>query len=239
MMTKGVLGKFKNALLVVTLGITLAAGITFATTIWQGTTWISDGEVISAGSLKANLDYLYEQVEELSGFSGISSYTSPGNYTYVVADGVSKIKVEVAGAGGGGGTAGATGTTGGDSSFSGNGENIVGTGGAGGIGSFDDTTSSDKRHGKAHVSGTGGDFHIEGKGGAGGMGGTKEYQSRQYDIMFDGHSGNNGGLAVSVIDVTEGQSFSVSVGAGGAGAQEAQYYGGGDGGDGYVIITNF
>ncbi len=48
---------------VIALGILFAAGITFAAnTTWQGTTWITDGSVISATKMQSNFDYLYERV---------------------------------------------------------------------------------------------------------------------------------------------------------------------------------
>lgn len=39
----------------------LFTGTVAFATVWPGTTWIADGEVIAAATLKANLDYLFER----------------------------------------------------------------------------------------------------------------------------------------------------------------------------------
>lgn len=82
MNTKTTFNTLKNATVVIALGIGLAAGTTFASnTTWQGTTWINDGSVISATSLKDNLNYLKEQVTAggLWTQNGANAYYNSGN----------------------------------------------------------------------------------------------------------------------------------------------------------------
>ena len=55
------MNNLKSTTLIIALGILLAGGITFATAVWQGTAWITNGATISADRLKADLDYLYER----------------------------------------------------------------------------------------------------------------------------------------------------------------------------------
>lgn len=48
--------------------VVLSAGVTLAVAVWQGTDWITDGEVITADTLKDDLDYLYERTNPSTNF---------------------------------------------------------------------------------------------------------------------------------------------------------------------------
>jgi len=59
---KNLSNKLRGVVIIVALGILFSSGITFAAYIWQGTTWINNGAVISADKIKTNFDYLYSQL---------------------------------------------------------------------------------------------------------------------------------------------------------------------------------
>ncbi len=52
--------KLKSSILILVLGISLAAGVTFAG--WVGTSNMTTGSVITASDIKDNFDYLYDQI---------------------------------------------------------------------------------------------------------------------------------------------------------------------------------
>lgn len=145
--------------------------------------------------------------------------------TFIVPDGVSQLKVTVAGAGSGsisyGTSATDNATSGGASSFSMGGTIITANGGVRPV-------RSSPALGPHHGTASGGDLNITGGGAPGGMGSTNSYGN-------SGYPGSSGGLAIKDLTVTPADSWTVTVGAGGSGvtyvaaAADA-------GSDGFVIV---
>ncbi len=177
------------------------------------------------------------------------AYTNSGYFSYTVPTGVTKLKIEVGGAGGGGGSS--LGTTafagdGGDSSVGIGQQTIVqATGGLGGQNTVDNGNIPNGeyrnyRHGREFpASGGIGDYTLIGKGAPGGSGGSFEYQTQQYDSIYDSHNGHPGNFTVKTISVTPGDILDIFVGSGGVGTNNTDDEGGANGVDGYVIITQY
>ncbi len=70
---KPIVQNLKTLTISLLLGLILASGITFATTIWKGTSWVISNEPVSAENIKSNFDYLYDRVTVLSGATGTDS----------------------------------------------------------------------------------------------------------------------------------------------------------------------
>ncbi len=77
---KTILSKTSHLALSLVLGLTLAAGITYAAS-WQGTSWISTGQPISATKIKSNFDHIKEQLDSLAAGGG-SSWLKNGSKLY-------------------------------------------------------------------------------------------------------------------------------------------------------------
>ena len=57
---------FKNISLLLTIGLALAAGLTFAwNAVWHGTDWIKNGTIIDAQKIAENFEYLKQRIEEI------------------------------------------------------------------------------------------------------------------------------------------------------------------------------
>lgn len=195
-------------------------------------------DTVSAGALKS-----------------ITTYATPGSFTYTPASGISKLIVHVIGGGGGGGAAGTTmsGSGGGAggyscslvSSVSGTYPVVVGSGGpsvtAGGFSSFNTTIIGNG--GSAGVSNT-----TNGAGGAGGTasggtilnitGGTGDppFSTTRPGMGGDSAYLNGGGRTRASAGV--GNAGLDNTGGGGAGGHTSANAGGA-GGDGIVIIYEY
>ena len=62
------------------IGVTLAAGVTFAAATWHGTGWITNGSTIRYDYMRDNFDYVKSQIDSLA--SGGSKWTSNGSRIY-------------------------------------------------------------------------------------------------------------------------------------------------------------
>ncbi len=149
--------------------------------------------------------------------------------TFIVPEGVSKVRVTVAGAGGGGGLNGNVpaekSQDGGDSTITYNGLAVVAGGGKGAWSALS-IDLNDAIPGKA----TNGDINLIGKGGIGGRG-TTDSQGQT------GGTAGNGGLAIRDFDVVPGDSLQVVIGAGGTtGATRPGDLSWNYGQDGYAIF---
>ena len=96
----------KTTTLVIALGVLLAGGVTFAAAVWQGTDWITTGSVISAEKIKANFDYLFEQLDDVGGEGGADTLADLSCSTNQIAkyNGSSWVCAVDEGAAGGPGT---------------------------------------------------------------------------------------------------------------------------------------
>ncbi|MFZ4807460.1 MAG: hypothetical protein ACOYLQ_09405 [Hyphomicrobiaceae bacterium] len=150
-------------------------------------------------------------ISVLSGGAGspvdrIAIYNVAGTFTWVVPAGVTRVRATVDGAGGGGTAHQNTPVQAGSGGTSSFGAHVSATGGQGGY---------YYPYEPADGGGVGGDKNWTGRGGQGGRG----------CLVFDPdhgvnelNSGANGGRAVKWIDVTPGDSHTVTVGAAGTGA---------------------
>jgi hypothetical protein len=167
-------------------------------------------------------------IEYTSGLFNEEIITSSGSWT--VPEGVSTIHIKANGAGGGGGDGHvSTGGTGGNTTVTGSGLNIIAFGGHGGRGASDAHVNS-QWGGFPHRGGTGG-TSLPGAGASGG-GGQKVTCPGHALAGFDG---NSGGLVSGTYNVISGQTLNIGIGIGGVG----HAYGiskGANGAKGYVII---
>lgn len=153
-------------------------------------------------------------------------FTEDGSF--VVPEGVTKLRVTVAGAGGGGGLNGnrvsEQSEDGQASSVTYHQDVIVAEGGKGGWSAK--TTAIAAPHGGA----VNGDVNLVGQGSPGGNGTTSQ-------DGLTGGAGGNGGLAVKEFEVLPEETIQIVVGAGGtSNADPASDYSGNFGVDGYVIV---
>jgi hypothetical protein len=156
--------------------------------------------------------------------------------TYTVPAGISKVRILIAGAGGGGGTGGSTSpSNGGDSSVTGNGLNITAGGGlAGRIGESTGVGRDTFHGGGTNTALPSGAYSaFLGKGAVGGEPGHHFSPGR--NEYTQGSPGGNGGLVIiDDLTVVAGQSYTVTIGAGGA--DSGNDNNGSDGQSGYVIF---
>ncbi|WP_417795900.1 phage tail protein [Terasakiella pusilla] len=168
---------------------------------------------------------------EISGLglslSHVQYFSASGTYTPTSK--TKKIIAKVAGAGGSGGVLSVYGNSGGDSSFSINADTLTATGGDGGT--F--LGGGIAVNGKSHGVGSGGDLNLIGSGGAGSVG-------LYYDAgnaSETGGTGGTGGYSEKLISISDTDTGTVVVGAGGAGVSN-----GGtteNGSNGYVVIEEY
>jgi hypothetical protein len=154
-------------------------------------------------------------------------FTEDGSF--VVPEGVSKLRVTVAGAGGGGGLNGngpaQKSEDGGDSTVTVNGQTVFAGGGKGAWSALS-IDLNDAIPGKA----TNGDINLIGQGGIGGRG-TTDSEGRT------GGLAGNGGLAIRDFNVSPGDTLQVVIGAGGTtGATRPGDLSWNYGQDGYAVI---
>ncbi len=231
-------------------GVVFASGLVYAwNAVWHGTNWVQNGKVINAKSIGESLQYLYEQVESLKtntisgGFNNVVVYSTPGTYNFTVPNGVTRLFVEVYGAGGGGGRGGKNGeptyfaqSLNIEISASGGYGATGGGGGAGGIGISGDIIQNG---GAGQTGTTRGSF--AGIGGsntrsAGGRGSYVPTPGGPFGggggYRIDAGGGGAGGVAMGFVSVTPGDVIPITVGADGLGGRGTQN----KGGDGGVII---
>ncbi len=55
--------KLASAIVIFAMAAVLAAGMTYAATIWRNTGWIEDGQPITAQKMRDNFEYLYWRLE--------------------------------------------------------------------------------------------------------------------------------------------------------------------------------
>ncbi len=187
--------------------------------------------VIQAAGIWPDCDdktQLLQAIQKLipSAVSQRQYFTEDGSF--VVPEGVTKLRVTVAGAGGGGGLNGyrvsEQSEDGEASSVTYNQEVVIAEGGKGGWSAK--TTAISAPHGCA----ANGDVNFVGQGSPGGNVTTSQ-------DGLTGGAGGNGGLAVKEFDVLPGETLQIVVGAGGTStADPAPDYSGNYGVDGYVII---
>ncbi|MCP4488153.1 MAG: hypothetical protein GY820_12655 [Gammaproteobacteria bacterium] len=150
----------------------------------------------------------------------LSTFTTSGSFP-IPTDGDYRIIVSGGGGGGGGGTVSSNSTAGGNTTVIGGTVNISATGGARGF------NADDAGPGGTNVGGTGGDYAILGGGSVGGRG----WSVGNGDI---GQSGQPGGQVGFDATLTTATTLTITIGAGGTGAQSDAH--GGPGASGYVKI---
>ncbi len=70
------------AMLLLMVCVLFTASITFAEASWQGTSWVSTGQPISATKMKSNLDYLKAQVDGFSGGDNLGNHSATQNVVF-------------------------------------------------------------------------------------------------------------------------------------------------------------
>ncbi len=228
--------------------------------VWHGTNWNQSGKVVTVKDIAENLEYLKQEIDNLQssggggGYSNVQVYTTPGSYNFTVPNGVTRLFVEVYGAGGGG--AGYSGLQkDGEASYFAKSTNIEISagggykgfnkiGGNGGIGIKGDIIQrgGDGQNGASlrnnlgqlvGLSGSGG-YNMRGTGGRGGLAdrsGGVFGGGGGGDVGYYG-GGGAGGVASGFVSVTPGMVIPIIVGKGGNGGDSSNNAGG----DGGVII---
>jgi hypothetical protein len=228
-----------------------------------GANYGTSGQVLTSGGSSAAPSWA--DAGGSGGLLSVQTFTSSGTYT--IPSGATAVKVYTTGGGGGGGgyggTPGGQGGTGGTSSVASGTESITTVSATGGAGAQGGSTS---QSGGSGGIGSNGDINIRGQGGGGGSqddtggigggsffgGGNRgQRSSSPNNVGFGGggpgfSSGNNnggggggGGTAIKFItSVTAGNTFTVTVGAGGT-AGDGEYADGGAGAAGVVYIEGY
>ena len=177
------------------------------------TTWVANRSGPALKSAQALADWINSYSPTST---GVTYYTTPGNYSFTVPT-YNSLSVAVSGAGGGGGGSSSSGGGGGFSSFSG----LAAGGGYGG------STESASPGNGAQGFGSGGSSNITGGGSAGGQGSITVYSDKSgNNTSLYGGAGGAGGYSSqtyaqgaltpgSVISVTVGTAGAVGTGIGG------------------------